>query len=191
MSRPIDENTIREAAERLRQAAPGATVILFGSCARGDYGPDSDADFLVIEPEVTSRHNEMVRLRDVLRPLRIPVDVVVASASVFEEWSGTPGTLYYEARQEGKVFDVAQAPATVVLFRGKTKERSRMNEIHPQYVVDDQGTPRSVLLEMREFEELLECVQDVLDAEEIKRLKNEPRIPCAKVKRQRGAARKE
>ena len=191
MSRPIDENTICEAAERPRQAAPGSTVILFGSCARGDYGPDSDADFLVIEPEVTSRHEEMVRLRDVLRPLRIPVDVVVASARVFEEWSGTPGTLYYEARQEGKVFDVAQAPATVVLFRGKTKERSRMNEIHPQYVVDDQGTPRSVLLEMREFEELLECVQDVLDAEEIKRLKNEPRIPWAKVKRQRGAARKE
>ena len=33
-------------------AAPDAQVILFGSHARGEAGPHSDADFLVIEPEV-------------------------------------------------------------------------------------------------------------------------------------------
>src|SRR5271157_4027203 len=73
----IDEATINKAVELLRQAAPDATIILFGSWARGEAKDDSDLDFLVVEPSFTSRHDEMVRLDDVLRPLDIPVDVLV------------------------------------------------------------------------------------------------------------------
>ncbi len=108
MARNIDEDTITEAVRRLQEAAPGSIVILFGSHARGDSRPDSDADFLVIEPELKSRRAEMVRLRDVLRPLGIPVDIVVTSGATFEEWADTPGTLFYEVRHEGRVFDAVQ-----------------------------------------------------------------------------------
>ena len=101
----IDEATIREAVNRLQEAAPGARVILFGSYGRGDARADSDLDFLVIEPEVDGRHDEMVRLRQVLRPMRIPVDVLVTSRSVFQQWCDTPGTILYEAAREGRVFD--------------------------------------------------------------------------------------
>ena len=94
------------AADLLRRAAPGAQVILFGSHARGEARENSDLDFLVIEPELTARGEEMVRLRDVLRPLRIPVDVLVASRATFEKWAQTPGTVLYEAAREGRVFDV-------------------------------------------------------------------------------------
>ena len=52
-----------------------------------------------------ARRDEMVRLRDVLRPLRVPADVLVASKHTFEKWSDTPGTVFYEAAQEGRVFD--------------------------------------------------------------------------------------
>ena len=100
----IDENTIRKAVELLLQAAPGSTVIVFGSCARGDADEDSDLDVLVVEPEVTSRLDEMVRLRDVLRPLGIPADVLVVSKKTFEDWADTPNTIVYEAAQEGRVF---------------------------------------------------------------------------------------
>ncbi len=103
MLREIDEAALREVAERLREAAPGSTIILFGSHARGDHHPGSDADLLVVEPELKSRREEMVRLLDVLRPLHVPVDVVVASAEIFEKWSEQPGTIYYEARKDGKV----------------------------------------------------------------------------------------
>jgi len=105
MSVTIDECTVLKAVDLLRAAAPGATIILFGSRARGDHDGDSDVDFLVVEPELESRREEMVRLRDVLRPLRIPVDVLVASAMAFERWADTPGTVLYEAKQEGRVFD--------------------------------------------------------------------------------------
>ena len=103
----IDETTVAKAVELLRRAAPGATIILFGSYARGDHGEQSGLDFLVVEPEVTARRKEMARLRDVLRPLRIPVDVLVVSHKTYEEWADTPGTLLYEAAREGKVFDAA------------------------------------------------------------------------------------
>ncbi|HPO14451.1 MAG TPA: nucleotidyltransferase domain-containing protein [Candidatus Hydrogenedentes bacterium] len=108
MARIVDETVIQEAADCLLKAAPGSTIILFGSWARGDSKPDSDADFLVIEPEVNARRDEMVRLLDVLRPLRIPVDVVVASVDVFNKWSTIPGTIYHEAKQQGRVLHATQ-----------------------------------------------------------------------------------
>ncbi len=103
----IDEATIQQAVELLRQAAPSATIIVFGSCARGEITEDSDLDVLVIEPNVTSRHEEMVRLRDALRPLGIPADVLVASKDTFEYWVDTPNTIYYEVARDGRVFHAA------------------------------------------------------------------------------------
>jgi uncharacterized protein len=100
----IDEATINKAVELLRQAAPDATIILFGSWARGEAKDDSDLDFLVVEPSFTSRHDEMVRLDDVLRPLHIPVDVLVVTRKTYEDWADTPGTVLYEAAREGRVF---------------------------------------------------------------------------------------
>jgi predicted nucleotidyltransferase len=102
--RTIDEKTITEAVELLQRAAPGATIIVFGSCARGEMNEDSDLDVLVVESEVTDRWDEMVRLREALRPLRIPVDVLVYSRKTFEDWVDTPGTTLYEAVQEGRIF---------------------------------------------------------------------------------------
>ncbi len=104
----IDDDVIAEAVRMLHNAAPDASIILFGSHARGDYNGESDLDFLVIEPTLRSRHEEMVRLRDALRPLRLPVDIIVASQDTFAEWAETPGTIFYEAREEGKVLHVAE-----------------------------------------------------------------------------------
>ena len=101
----IDARAIQEAAEALLQAAPGSRVILFGSHARGDAGPDSDLDFVVVQPEVKTRRGEMVRLSDTLRLLGIHADILVVSEESFHEWSGVPGTVLYEAARQGKVFN--------------------------------------------------------------------------------------
>ena len=104
-NRTIDEKTIAEAVELLRRAAPSATIIVFGSAARGETTRDSDLDILVVEPAVNDRWAEMVRLRDVLGPLRIPIDVLVYSQETFDYWVETPGTVIYEAAQEGRIFE--------------------------------------------------------------------------------------
>jgi uncharacterized protein len=103
------KTTIEKSVELLLDAAPaGSKVILFGSHARGDARPDSDLDFLVIEPNVADHRREMVRLRHVLQPLRVPADVLVTTAAIFAEWRDTPGTVLCEAAKEGRVFDAVR-----------------------------------------------------------------------------------
>ncbi len=96
--------SVQQAAERLHAARPDATIILFGSQARGDARPDSDVDFMVVlpEPPRSTRH-EMVALSDLLRPLRVWADVLVLSARRFHESAAVPGTLAYTVAREGKV----------------------------------------------------------------------------------------
>jgi len=106
----VDDPLIREAAELLaRNAPPGSQVILFGSRARGTSGPKSDLDFLVVEPEVRDRLEEMVRLRAVLQPLvrrhLVPVDIVVASREQYAYWNDVPNNLYHEAKTGGRVYE--------------------------------------------------------------------------------------
>ncbi len=101
----IDPQTIDEAVRRLLAATPvGSEIILFGSYARGEAHEDSDLDFLVVEPTLTSRREEMVRLRQVLRPLHIPADVLVVSRDVFESWKDTPNNVVSHAAKEGRSF---------------------------------------------------------------------------------------
>ena len=103
----IDDDVIHEAARRIAGAAPGARVILFGSHARGEAGPDSDVDLLVVEPRVEDRNREVVRLQRVLAPLRLPADVIVVSQAHVEEWGDVASTMLHDALREGRV--LAQA----------------------------------------------------------------------------------
>lgn len=106
----IDQRTISTAVQQLLDAAPpGSQVILFGSYARGNATEESDLDFLVVEPKLTSRHGEMVRLRQILRSLQIPVDVLVVSRQAFDSWKDMPNNVVFEAVREGKTFTHAAA----------------------------------------------------------------------------------
>jgi len=98
----FDEALIDEAGRRLSAAAPGARVILFGSHARGNAGPRSDLDFLVVEPSVEDRAGESVRLRRALRGLRLFADVIVISESDAREWGGVRGSVIHAALSEGR-----------------------------------------------------------------------------------------
>ena len=95
--------SVEKAAARLHEARPDATIILFGSQARGDARADSDVDFLVVQSEGVSRREEMTQLSNLLRVLRLPADVLVASRRTFEKWAAVPGTIYHTAVKEGKV----------------------------------------------------------------------------------------
>jgi len=99
----ISEQIIQYAANLLGEAAKPAKVILFGSYARGDAQEDSDLDFLVIELNLQDKYKEMVRLRQVLRPLRVPVDVLVYSQAEIYQQEDACSTAVYWALREGKV----------------------------------------------------------------------------------------
>lgn len=100
----VSDAVIMDAGRRLAAAACSpARVLLFGSRARGDAHESSDLDFLVIEQHVDSKLREMVRLRDALPPLAVPVDVVVVSEEEVARRETVPSTLVHRALREGRV----------------------------------------------------------------------------------------
>jgi predicted nucleotidyltransferase len=104
----ISDATIEEAGRRLAAAARSpARVVLFGSHARGDAREDSDLDFLVIESHLESKLQEMVRLRDALPPLGVPVDVVVVSEDEASRRERVPSTLVHRVLREGRLLVAA------------------------------------------------------------------------------------
>jgi predicted nucleotidyltransferase len=98
----FDESVIAEAARRLFTAAPGAEVILFGSHARGNAGPGSDLDFLIVEPSLDDAVQEAVRLRRTLRGLGVFADVLVISEDEARVWRNVRGSLIHAALSEGR-----------------------------------------------------------------------------------------
>jgi len=73
----VAQEVIEAAGQTLAAVADDPVkIVLFDSRARGDAGPDSDFDFLVVERDPRDRHAEMVRLGRALRPLGRPFDVV-------------------------------------------------------------------------------------------------------------------
>ena len=63
----------------------------------------------MIEPELHDKFREMVRLRQVLRPLRVPVDVLVCSQADIQQQQDTYSTAVYWALREGRgLYDTSQ-----------------------------------------------------------------------------------
>ncbi len=92
-----------EITRRILAVSQPKMIILFGSYARGDYGPDSDLDLLVILDGIASTRAESNRLRRVLRGLLAPIDILVATPEQIERHRRTIGLIYRPALEEGKV----------------------------------------------------------------------------------------
>jgi predicted nucleotidyltransferase len=100
----VDDAVIGEIGRRLAQGAPDRSrIVLFGSRARLEERPGSDADVLVIEPTVADPIRESVRLRGLLRGLGVPVDVLVVSRAEATRRSAVRGTVVERALREGLV----------------------------------------------------------------------------------------
>ena len=104
----VAQEVIEAAGQTLAAVADDPVkIVLFGSRARGDAGPDSDFDFLVVERDPRDRHAEMVRLGRALRPLGMPFDVVVVSERYADDWGNVEGTMVHAALTEGRVLHAA------------------------------------------------------------------------------------
>jgi predicted nucleotidyltransferase len=97
-------DVIEAISSRLAAAAPpNSRVVLFGSHARSEASAGSDYDVLVIEPEVSDRFGEAVRLRRALRGVRAPIDVVVVDEDHARRRATVRGTLVERALREGRL----------------------------------------------------------------------------------------
>lgn len=82
-------------------------VILFGSWARGESGPDSDLDLLVVLPFEEPRHQVAITLLMALADLPVPKDLIILRPEEWKRDKDLPGTVAYPAAREGVVIYAA------------------------------------------------------------------------------------
>ena len=78
-------------------------IILFGSVARGDEGPDSDLDLLVVldHADRLMRRRLMREVRGAIRTF-VPVDVVIADSAELAADRDAVGSVVYWPLREGQ-----------------------------------------------------------------------------------------
>ena len=99
----LDETLLTEITRRIVAVSDPQQIILFGSQARGEAGPDSDLDLLVIKDEVASPRAEAARIYRALAGLSTPIDVVVARSDYVRRHRDVIGTVVRPALREGRV----------------------------------------------------------------------------------------
>ncbi len=100
MKTPIE--VIDEAVRRIVEEAHPIQVIVFGSAARDDIGPDSDLDLLVVMPDGTDRLETGYRAHRALRGLGYAADIVVVLESEVAATRDNPSLVIHTALTEGR-----------------------------------------------------------------------------------------
>ena len=98
----LEQKTLDDIVQRVVEVAQPERVILFGSAARGDVGPHSDVDLLVVK-DGANRRNLSARIRRNLYGVRVAVDVIVATPDDLERFKDSHGLDIKTALQEGTV----------------------------------------------------------------------------------------
>jgi len=96
-----DDPVLAEVVHRLVAAYRPERIYLFGSVARGDAGPDSDYDLLVVVPDDAPLQRRRSRLAyEALRGTGAAADVLVCTSSYFDDRrtlkASLPGTVLRE-----------------------------------------------------------------------------------------------
>lgn len=102
----LNKDLLQEIVRRIVAAVAPERIILFGSAARGEMGPDSDVDLLVVKSGVHRRKTAW-SIRQKLRGLGIAKDIIVATPQDLERHKDTIGLIYRPALQEGEVIYAA------------------------------------------------------------------------------------
>jgi len=97
-----DEKLLNELVERIVAAVHPLRIILFGSAARGQMGPNSDLDVLVIMPDGVHRRKTAQYIYRQLFGFGFAKDIIVATKNDLEEHRNNPGLIYKQALYEGK-----------------------------------------------------------------------------------------
>ena len=90
--------------KRLIEVAAPRKLYLFGSFVRDETNTDSDLDLLVVvDDSVIAPRRESLRLRQALRGIHMPFDVLVVTESFFNAHRDSPGLIYREIVETGRL----------------------------------------------------------------------------------------
>jgi predicted nucleotidyltransferase len=100
---PEIEEAIAGMVQRIVERFHPEKIILFGSHARGDAGPDSDVDLLVVMPFEGSHREKQIGLRTELHDLPVAKDIIGTRPEEFAWRKEVPGTMEQPAVNEGRI----------------------------------------------------------------------------------------
>lgn len=98
----LDPAVLDDVIRRIVEVAQPDRIILFGSAARGEMGPDSDVDLLVVKAGVPHRRKLEQAIYMNMFGVRVPVDVVVVTPEDIERYVGKVGSIIGPAIEEGR-----------------------------------------------------------------------------------------
>jgi len=104
---PVLDDIVR----RIVEVAHPDRIIMFGSAARGEVGPDSDIDLLVVKRGPVHRRRLARAIYRRMIGVGQAVDIIVATPEDLERYGRSPGLVYRSALQEGVDVYVAAPPA--------------------------------------------------------------------------------
>ena len=99
---PVTAEILEEAVRRILAAGSPLKIVLFGSRARGEAGPGSDLDLLIVEESHLPRYKRAAHYLRALVGVFPAKDVVVWTPQEIEAWSRVPNAFVTTALREGK-----------------------------------------------------------------------------------------
>lgn len=102
-TQPSRDQRLDDMIQRILAVGNPHKIVLFGSRARGEAGPDSDYDLLLIESSTLPRYKRAARYRRALIGTAPAKDILVWTPSEVAEWSGVPNAFITTMLREGIV----------------------------------------------------------------------------------------
>lgn len=99
----VPKDVLDDIVRRIVEVAEPEKVILFGSAARGEMGPNSDIDLLVIKAGDYDPGRLTERIYQALHGAKAAVDVIVVTPEEVERYKDAFCLVIYPALREGAV----------------------------------------------------------------------------------------
>lgn len=100
--REPDEEKLQEIIRRIVEVAQPEKIILFGSAARGEMGPNSDVDLLVVKRGKFHQGHLTGEIYMKLHGVGQAVDIILVTPEQVEKYANTHFLVIAPALREGK-----------------------------------------------------------------------------------------
>jgi len=110
----LNQQALDEIVEQIVKVLHPERIILFGSWARGEAGPDSDVDILVVADVADPKGFRSVEAREAIGSIPFSLDLLVITPEEWDRWHTFPNTVMGQAAKYGRLLHERRATETVV-----------------------------------------------------------------------------
>jgi len=109
----LDPQVLDQIVEQIVKVLDPEKIILFGSYARGEAGPNSDVDMLVVADVADPNGFRSVEARMAIGSVPFGLDLVVVTPDEWDTWRGFVNTVMGQASKYGKALYERERSAIV------------------------------------------------------------------------------